>query len=113
MVLLRYAVRINGITELAVTKLDILSGLPKVKICTAYVKDTDTYSDLPYGPANLSPFKPVYEELPGWNKDIRLVKEWGDLPAQAQDYIRRIEHLAGVPIRLVSVGPEREQVVLL
>jgi adenylosuccinate synthase len=113
MVLLRYAVRINGITELAVTKLDILSGLPKVKICTAYIKDTLTYSDLPYGPANLDSFIPVYEELPGWNKDIRLVKEWGDLPAQAQDYIRRVEQLAGVPIRLVSVGPEREQVILL
>lgn len=111
MVLLRYAARVNGLTELAITKLDILSGIPALKICVAYSKEEKTYSDLPFGPSYLSPFTPIFEELPGWEADLTSVRRWEDLPRQARAYILRIEELSGVPVRLVSVGPERDQVV--
>jgi adenylosuccinate synthase len=113
LVLLRYAARINGLTELALTKLDILSGLPTIQLCVAYREAERTYADLPFGPAYLSPFQAIYEQLPGWEQDIRAVRRWEDLPSQARAYILRIEELCGVPVRLVSVGPEREQVVEL
>jgi adenylosuccinate synthase len=113
LVLLRYAARINGLTELALTKLDILSGLPTIQLCVAYREAERTYADLPFGPAYLSPFQAIYEQLPGWEQDIRAVRRWEDLPSQARTYILRIEELCGVPVRLVSVGPEREQVVEL
>jgi adenylosuccinate synthase len=111
-VLLRYAVRVNGISELTVTKLDILSGLHPLRICTAYRAGERIHEELPLGPADLSPFEPVYEELPGWEADLTAVRRWEDLPAEAQAYIRRIEAIADVPVTMVSVGPEREQVVV-
>jgi adenylosuccinate synthase len=110
-VLLRYAVRINGISELTVTKLDILSGLKNIKLCIAYRRDGTTLTDLPFGPADLSPYEPVYEELPGWSEDVSGVRKWADLPSAAKTYLERISRLAGVPICLVSVGPERNQVI--
>lgn len=111
MVLLRYAARVNGLTELALTKLDILTGLRFIKLCIAYRQGEQTHTNLPFGPADLSPFEPVYEELPGWEQDLTKVQAWEDLPPQARAYILRIEELSGVPVRLVSVGPERQQVV--
>lgn len=110
-VLLRYAAQINGFTELALTKLDILTGLNPLRICTGYKADGKTFENLPRGPKNLSPFEPIYEELPGWEKDVWEVRAWGDLPAQAQAYIKRVETLVEVPVSLVSVGPERDQVI--
>jgi len=110
-VLMRYASRINGLTELAVTKLDILSGIEKLCICSAYRRDGKTFSDLPFGPSDLSPYEPVYEELPGWSEDLSKVRKWNDLPAAARTYLDQIADLAGAPVRLVSVGPERSQVV--
>jgi adenylosuccinate synthase len=110
-VLLRYAARINGLTELIVTKLDILTGLPVVRICTAYRSGGQTFADLPLGPADLSPFEPVYEDLPGWQEDVRQARSWQDLPLQARQYLQRIESLCGVRVSQVSVGPERDQVV--
>lgn len=110
-VLLRYAVRINGIRELAVTKLDILSGLKDIQLCTAYRSDRETFIDLPYGPADLSPYEPVYAKLPGWSEDVSSVRTWVDLPSAAQGYLDRLAGMAGVPVRLVSVGPERDQLV--
>ncbi len=68
-------------------------------------------TELPMGPANLQPFEPVYEDIPGWDEDITGVRRWEDLPAQAQAYVRCIEEFCGVPVRRVSVGPERDQVV--
>jgi adenylosuccinate synthase len=111
MVLLRYATRINGLTELALTKLDILTGLKTLKICVGYRKGGQAFDNLPLGPGELAGFEPAYEELPGWEKDLRNVSVWEDLPKQARAYILRIEELSGVPVRMVSVGPEREQVV--
>jgi len=115
-VLLRYAVRLNGLTDLVLTKLDILTGLPVLRLCTAYRADAGPlpdmpWQDLPLGPADLAPFQPVYEELPGWQDDLGTVRRWEDLPSQAAAFIRRIEELAGVPVQLVSVGPERDQIV--
>jgi len=110
-VLLKYAVRINGISDLAVTKLDILSGLESIRLCTAYRRDGNLLSGLPFGPADLCPYEPVYEELPGWKEDVSAVRTWEGLPTAAKTYLERVTSLAGVPVRLVSVGPEREQIV--
>ncbi len=111
-VLLLYSIRINGISELAVTKLDVLSGLERIKLCTAYRRDGQTLTDLPFGPADLSPYEPVYEDLPGWSEDVSRIRKWADLPAAAKGYLAAISDLAHVPIRLVSVGPERSQLVV-
>ncbi len=113
LVLLRYAIRVNGLTELALTKLDVLSGLDRIKLGVAYTRpDGQTYDELPLGPADLSPFSPVYEDLPGWTEDVGQARRLDDLPAAACNYVRRIETLTGVPVSLISVGPEREQIVL-
>jgi adenylosuccinate synthase len=110
-VLLKYAVRINGLSELAVTKLDILSGLENLRLCTAYRCDGKLFTDLPFGPADLSPYEPVYEQLTGWSEDVSAVRTRADLPSAMKAYLERLTGLAGVPVGLVSVGPEREQVV--
>jgi adenylosuccinate synthase len=111
LVLLRYAARINGINELALTKLDILSGFDRIQLCTGYRQDDRVFSTLPFGPGKLSTFEPIYEEIPGWQEEIRDARQWEDLPAEARSYILRIEDLIGIQVRLVSVGPERGQVV--
>jgi adenylosuccinate synthase len=110
-VLLRYAVRLNGVNELVITKLDVLSGLPALRLCSAYRCGSQQYEHLPFGPADLSPFEPVYEEIPGWQEPLGDMRRWQELPAAAQRYIRRIEQLSGVAVRQVSVGPERQQIV--
>ena len=110
-VLLRYALRVNGVTELMMTKMDVLSGLTTLRLSVGYKSGDEGYQELPLGPANLSPFEPVYEELPGWEEDVTAVRHWMDLPPQARAYVRRIEEYCGVPVRRVSVGPERDQVV--
>ena len=118
-VLLKYAARINGLTELAVTKLDILSGLEGIQLCTAYRGIGDAHreaigvevTDLKFGPTDLSHYEPIYEVLPGWKDDISAVRNWEDLPHNARTYLDHVSQLVGVPIRMVSVGPEREQVV--
>jgi adenylosuccinate synthase len=111
-VLLRYAVRVNGITDLALTKLDILSGFETLQICTGYRKGESIFSDLPLGPASLGDFQAEYEEVPGWDEDITSIRSWEELPLMAQKYINRIEELTDLPIKLVSVGPERSQVIM-
>ncbi len=110
-VLLRYAVRVNGLTELVVTKMDVLSGLPFLNICTAYRANGQEYLDLPELPANLGRYTPVYERLEGWEEDIREVRAWENLPAEARRYLECVADLSGVPVGQISVGPEREQVI--
>jgi adenylosuccinate synthase len=110
-VLLRYAARVNGLTELVVTKLDVLSGLAKIPICVAYRSLGREYLELPLGPADLSPFEPVYTELPGWKEDLTGARAWDDLPVNARGYLEKIGEISGVEISLASVGPEREQIV--
>jgi len=111
LVLLRYAIRVNGVTELALTKMDVLSGLSTVKLCTAYTSGDKTHAELPLGPADLSPFRPVYEAIPGWSEDVSGVRTLAALPAAARPYVQRIQELTGVPVSLISVGPERSQIV--
>ena len=111
MVLLRYAARVNGLTELVVTKLDVLSGLKSIKICTAYKLNGVSYNDLPFGPSALENFEPVYEELPGWEEDVRDIRQWDQLPLQAREYLAAMEKISGVKISMVSVGPERSQII--
>lgn len=110
-VLLRYAARINGLTEIVITKLDILSGLNLPHIATAYQRDGEEYRDLPDGPFDLDTFTPVYRKLRGWETDLWEIRQWRDLPNEAQEYIRTIEELVATPVSTISVGPEREQVV--
>jgi adenylosuccinate synthase len=112
LVLLRYSIRLNGLTELAITKLDVLSGLERVRLCVAYQKDGQIYEELPLGPAHIEGFEAVYEEAPGWTEDLRGARQPDDLPSAARRYLGRITALTGVPISLASVGPEREQIVV-
>ncbi|MCL1588120.1 MAG: adenylosuccinate synthase [Actinomycetia bacterium] len=107
MVALRYSARINGLTEIALTKLDVLSHFDPIKIATAYTANGETYTEFPRQQRVLYECEPQYEELPGWNVDISKVNRWEDLPANARAYVERVEELAGVPIRTVSVGPGR------
>jgi adenylosuccinate synthase len=112
-VLLRYAVRVNGLTDLIITKLDILSGMKKIKLCTGYMVNNALIHDLPGGADGIGACKPVYEDFPGWTEDITHVRHWKDLPRNAQKYLERISMLAETPIKLVSLGPEREQILEL
>jgi adenylosuccinate synthase len=108
-VILRYAARVNGLTELFVTKLDVLSGARTLKVCTAYQADGETFEDVPPHQSLFHRAEPVYEELEGWEEDLTQVRSLGDLPAPARKYLDRISDLVGVPIGVVSVGPSREQ----
>jgi adenylosuccinate synthase len=108
-VLLRYAVRINGLTELFLTKLDVLSGLPLLQISTAYRAGDEVFDDFPPHQSLFHKAEPVYQRLPGWTEDLTAARRFQDLPPAAQTYVRRIAELAGVPVRYISVGPDREQ----
>jgi adenylosuccinate synthase len=110
-VLLRYATRINGLTQIALTKMDILTGINPIRICNGYRKDGLTFRELPFGVSGLSTYEPIYEELHGWEEDVSHVRHWDNLPLEARTYILRIEEISGIPIRTVSVGPERTQII--
>jgi adenylosuccinate synthase len=107
--ILRYAARLNGLTELFVTKLDVLSGFETIRVCTAYRADGDTFEDVPPHQSLFHKAEPVYEELDGWDEDLTRVGAYGDLPRAARAYLDRLAELVGVPISVVSVGPGREQ----
>ncbi len=109
----RYAVRLNGITDLVITKLDILTGLDKVPICVAYEIDGKRYDDMPMTQTAFHHAKPIYEDMDGWWEDITKARSFDDLPANAQAYVRRIEELCGAQISIVGVGPGREENVVL
>ncbi|MEX2322619.1 MAG: adenylosuccinate synthase [Acidimicrobiia bacterium] len=106
-VALRYAVRVSGITELAVMKLDVLSEFDTIRIANAYRSDDTTYDEFPRQHRVLYDCEPVYEDHEGWRTDITEVRSFSDLPDAAQRYVERIEEVAGVPVTIVSVGPER------
>jgi adenylosuccinate synthase len=108
-VILRYASRINGFTELFLTKLDVLSELSPVRVCVAYDVDGERYEDVPPHQSLFHRATPVYEEHEGWWEDLGDVRSFGDLPARARAYVARLEQLVDVPISVVSVGPAREQ----
>ncbi len=111
-VALRYAVRVNGLTELAFTKLDVLSGFERIRVATAYDSLGNRYTEFPRQQRVLYNCKPVYDDLPGWEDDISGVERFEDLPKEAQEYIHYVEEHAGVPITMVSVGPQRSATFL-
>jgi len=113
LVALRYALRINGITNLALMKIDVLSGFKEIKVCTAYELDGQTIKDYPVSPGDLERAKPIYESLPGWTEDISVVKNIKDLPKNAQDYAQFIGKELATPIDVLSVGPGRDQTLWL
>lgn len=112
-VIAQEAVRLNGVTGLAITKLDVLSGQDTLKIATAYEADGNRYTAMPGNIRVTSRLKPVYEEVQGWQQEIDQTVNAEDLPQKARDYIKRIEDLTETPAYIVSVGPGREQTMLL
>ncbi len=112
-VIARYATRVNGMTDYFLTKLDILSTLPRVPICVAYEVDGKRTEDMPMTQTDFHHAKPVYEYMDGWSEDISGCRKFDELPANAQAYVRRIEELAGARISAIGVGPGREQTVIL
>jgi len=112
-VILNNAVRLNGLTGLAITKLDVLDGLESVKICTGYEYQGELIKDFPASLDVLADCKPVYETLPGWAEDTSSLRKLEDFPANARGYLDRIRELAETDIHIVSVGPDREQTIVL
>jgi adenylosuccinate synthase len=110
-VVVRYAARLNGLTGLAVTKLDVLDHLDELRIATSYTALGESLDDFPGDLALLEDAAPEYETLPGWKSDTRGARRWEDLPEAAHRYLRRIEELTGVPIWYVSVGTRRDQII--
>ena len=108
----RYAAWLNGLSAIAVTKLDVLDSFESIKLCSGYRLGDKVLTEMP-DTTTQSEVKPVYEEWPGWKSSTRDVRRWDALPSAAQAYLRRIEDLAGVPIRYISVGPKREQIICL
>ncbi len=113
MVILRYAVRLNTLTSLAITKLDVLSQFDTLKVCVAYRLGQERLEEFPQICGDFTACEPIYEELPGWKADISQVERLEDLPVEARDYLAFVSRHAGVPVKLVSVGPERHQTILL
>jgi len=112
MVVLKNAVKLNSLSGLAITKLDVLDDLDEIKICTAYKYNGKTITNFPAEIKVLQECTPVYETHPGWNQDIRAIRELDELPLNAKEYLKRLEELSGVKIKIVSVGPGREATII-
>ena len=108
----RYSTRLNGLTEGAVTRLDVLDDLPAIGVCTAYRTPAGTTTEFPSTRAELEVCEPVIEMLPGWESPTTEARAFGDLPEAARDYIRRLEELLGCPMGIVSVGPHRDETII-
>jgi len=113
LVILRYAVRVNGLTSLAITKLDVLDELETIKICTGYRYHGQDIDELPDTLKVLGECEPVYEELEGWQEDTTMAGTFDKLPKKAQNFLHRIEELTETPIALIAVGPRRDQTIIL
>ncbi|MDQ1672291.1 MAG: adenylosuccinate synthase, partial [Frankiaceae bacterium] len=112
-VIARYAVRVNGLTDLFLTKLDVLSGFPEVPVCVGYEIDGERLDDMPMTQTGFHHAKPVYEALPGWDEDITKARTLEELPYAARRYVERIEELSGTPVSAVGVGPGRDETLVL
>jgi adenylosuccinate synthase len=110
-VAVRYAVRVNGMAALAVTKLDVLDGFEELKVCTAYQCNGEIVTEMPGDSSQLAACTPIYETLPGWTAPTRGVTQFSDLPTEACDYIRRLEEISEVPVAIVSTGSERTHTI--
>jgi adenylosuccinate synthase len=111
-VVVRHSVRINGTTGIALMLLDVLDGFEEINICTAYESNGETIDYYPASLAKLESCTPVLKKLPGWKQDITGAKSWDDLPPQAKAYVEEIEKQCGAPVKLISVGPGRDQTIL-
>lgn len=107
----RYTAMINGISEIALTLLDVLTGLDTIKICTSYEIDGTKTREFPWSADLLAQAQPQYIELPGWKEDIAQIRNFGDLPAAAKAYVQTIENELHVPVKIISVGPDRDQTI--
>jgi adenylosuccinate synthase len=107
----RYAARLNTLTELVVTKLDVLSSFDSIKVCTAYEYEGERYEEFPPHQTIFNKCNPVYEEFPGWGGDISGARLLDDLPKEARSYLEAVEDLVGAPVSWASVGPERDEIV--
>ena len=108
----RYTAQLNSVTSVALTRLDVLDPFPSIQVCTSYKIDGAAVGTPPAGIATFERAVPQFEELPGWEADCTSAREFSELPDNAQRYVKRIEELIGRPIEIVSVGPEREQVII-
>jgi adenylosuccinate synthase len=111
-VAVRYAVRINGLDAIALTKLDVLDGLPELQVCTAYRCHGKILKDMPSDTAQLAACEPVYETLQGWTAPTAGREHFDDLPREARDYVARLEKITGVPVAIVSTGSGRQETIL-
>jgi adenylosuccinate synthase len=109
----RYATRINGLTDIFLTKLDVLTGIERIPVCVAYEVDGETVTELPMSQTGFHHAVPVYEELPGWTEDISGARLIEDLPANAQAYVRYLEELSGAPISAIGVGQDRDATIVV
>jgi adenylosuccinate synthase len=112
-VVLRYAVRVNGLSSLALTKMDVLSGIKSLQLCNAYELDGQRVTELPGDYEDLARVKPIYETMPGWDEKLAGVRTFDELPENAKRYVRRVEEISGVPVTCISVGADRGETVLL
>ena len=112
-VAVRHVVRLNGVTEIALTLLDVLDALDKIKLCTSYRVEGQELRHLPARDDHLARVEPVYESAPGWRQDLSAARDAGELPENARAYLQKIEERIGAPITMVGVGPDREQLVPL
>ena len=110
---LKYSVRVNTLTELFITKLDVLSGLDEIKLCVGYKNGDEVIADYPYQQSILYNAQPVYETFEGWEEDITSIKNFEELPQNAKKYINAIENFIEIPITFISVGPERNQNIVI
>ncbi|NBX00724.1 MAG: adenylosuccinate synthase, partial [Methylophilaceae bacterium] len=110
---LRRSARINGLSGLCITKLDVLDGISDLRICTGYKLDGKTIDMLPVGADDVARCQPIYETLPGWTENTFGVNRWEDLPLNARNYLKRLETLCEVPVDIVSTGPERDETIVL
>jgi adenylosuccinate synthase len=113
LVMVRDSVRFNGLSSLSITKLDVLTGLENLKICTGYECEGERVDSRPTSLKKLAQCTPVYEELPGWKEDITTARQMDQLPAETRNYLTRIEEITEVPLSIVSVGPMREETIIL
>ncbi len=111
-VVVRYAARVNGLTDLVVTKLDVLTGWEKIPVCVAYDVDGTRHEEMPYDQSDFHHARPVYEYLDGWAEDISQARSFEDLPAAAQRYLLRLEEVSGVRVSSIGVGPGREATII-
>jgi adenylosuccinate synthase len=112
-VAMRRSIQLNGVSGLCVTKLDVLDGLPTVRICTGYRRAGQPVDLLPFGAEDVATCEPLYEELPGWSATTFGARSWEALPPEAQRYLERLSELVGAPIDMVSTGPDRDETILL